>query len=59
MKTFKQHLKEMGTGAVGIPGPTNVVGSGNIAGTGGPGGEPGVDTKKKRKSPILMSLKRK
>ena len=38
--------------------PTNVVGRGAIAGTGGLGGEPGVDLKKK-KTPVLMSIRRK
>ena len=38
--------------------PTNVVGRGAIAGTGGPGGEPGVNLKKK-KTPVLMSIRRK
>ena len=60
MKTFKQYVTEMGA-AAGVPGPTNVVGSGDIAGTGGKGGEPGVDMKKKKKKPgpVMMSLKRK
>jgi hypothetical protein len=49
MKTFKQYLNEMGAGAVGSAGPTNVVGSGAIAGTGGKGGEPGVDLRKKKR----------
>jgi len=38
--------------------PTNVVGRGAIAGTGGLGGEPGVNLKKK-KTPVLMSIRRK
>jgi hypothetical protein len=58
MKTFKEYLKEMGTGAVGGAGPTNVVGSGDIAGTGGKGGEPGVD-KKKKKNPVMGYVNRK
>ena len=51
MKTFKQLMSEMGAGAVGgsAPGPTNVVGGGDIAGTGGKGGEPGVHPKRKQK----------
>ena len=53
MKSFKQYIvKEDGEGGGGV-GPTNVVGTGNIAGTGGKGGEPGVDMKKKRFSPVL------
>ncbi len=47
----------MGGGAMSA-GPTNVVSSGAIAGTGGKGGEPGVNLKKK-KTPVLMSLRRK
>jgi len=51
MQTFKQfvteiEIKEDGMAAAG---PTNVVGNGAIAGTGGPGGEPGVNLKKKKK----------
>lgn len=59
MKTFKQYLEEdgMGAGAVAAPGPTNVVGAGNVAGTGGKGGEPGVDRRKK-KNPIMIGMER-
>jgi len=55
----KKEIKEdgMGGGAMSA-GPTNVVSSGAIAGTGGKGGEPGVNLKKK-KTPVLMSLRRK
>ena len=51
-------LKEdgMGGGAIASAGPTNVVGSGAIAGSGGKGGEPGVHIKKKRNSPIILSM---
>ena len=35
--------------------PANAVGGGNIAGTGGAGGEPGVNTKKK-KGPVLIQM---
>ena len=35
--------------------PVNNVGGGNIAGTGGRGGEPGVNTKKK-KGPVLIQM---
>lgn len=52
MKKFKQFVEDMGAGAVSA-GPTNVVGTGAVAGTGGKGGEPGVDMKKKRRSPVL------
>jgi len=48
-------LKEDG---VVVAAPTNVVGRGDIAGTGGLGGEPGVNLKKK-KTPVLMSIRRK
>ena len=58
MKSFKQYLNEMGAGAVGSAGPTNVVGGGAIAGTGGKGGEPGVHMPRKKKSPIMMTLAR-
>ena len=59
MKTFKEFVREdgMGGGAVAA-GPTNVVGGGAIAGTGGKGGEPGVDLKKRRKSPIMLKMGR-
>ena len=59
MKSFKEFINEdgMGGGAVASAGPTNVVGGGAIAGTGGKGGEPGVS--KKRKSPVMMGLRRK
>jgi hypothetical protein len=50
-------LDEMGAGAVGAAGPTNVVSSGAIAGSGGKGGEPGVDMRKRRKhNPIMQSM---
>ena len=57
-------MSEMGAGAVGggAPGPTNVVGGGDIAGTGGKGGEPGVDMRKRRKkmqTPVMRFMKRK
>ena len=59
MKTFKEFVKEdgMGGGAVAAA-PTNVVGGGAVAGTGGKGGEPGVDLKKRRKSPIMLKMGR-
>ena len=57
MKSFKAFIKEDG-GAAAVAGPTNVVSAGNIAGTGGRGGEPGVDMKKRRKSPIMQSMNR-
>ena len=47
----------MGGGAVAA-GPTNVVGGGAIAGSGGKGGEPGVDMKKRRKSPVMFNVGR-
>jgi hypothetical protein len=59
---FWKHQKEETVqedgGAVGVPGPTNVVGSGAIAGSGGKGGEPGVDMKKRKKhyNPIMLSM---
>lgn len=37
--------------------PANNVGAGNIAGSGGKGGEPGVNTKKK-KGPMLITMSR-
>jgi len=43
----------------GSVGPTNVVGDGAIAGTGGKGGEPGVYLPRRKKSAILMSIRRK
>ena len=47
---YFKHVNEDGMGgAVGSPGPSNVVSSGAIAGTGGKGGEPGVHPKKKKK----------
>jgi hypothetical protein len=58
------HQGQLGEGVdldedgVAVAGPTNVVGRGAIAGTGGPGGEPGVNLKKK-KTPVLMSIRRK
>jgi hypothetical protein len=59
MKSFKQFINEdgMGGGAIAA-GPTNVVGSGAIAGSGGKGGEPGVDMKRRRKSPVMGSIRR-
>ena len=48
-------VKEDGVASAG---PTNVQSSGAIAGTGGAGGEPGVNLKKK-KTPVLMSIRRK
>jgi hypothetical protein len=58
MKTFKEFLDEDGgaAGGVGSAGPTNTVGSGAIAGSGGKGGEPGVNLRKRKKSPLMMSL---
>ena len=59
MKTFKEFLalqEDGGAAGMGSAGPTNVVGGGAIAGTGGKGGEPGVDLRKKKKSPLMMSL---
>jgi hypothetical protein len=59
MKTLKQ-IREMGGGAVGSAGPTNVVGGGAIAGAGQPpgskSGEPGVDLRKRKRDPILLPL---
>ena len=52
-------IKEDGMGAAAIasPGPTNVVGTGNIAGSGGKGGEPGVNLKKKKAyNPVMMGM---
>jgi hypothetical protein len=48
-------------GAVGgSAGPTNVVSSGAIAGSGLPkGGEPGVYLPRRKKSPVMMSIRRK
>jgi len=43
----------------GSAGPTNVVGGGAIAGTGGKGGEPGVYLPRRKKSPVMMSIRRK
>jgi hypothetical protein len=60
MKTFKQLMTEMGAGAAGAGGPTNVVGG--VAGIGAQGAssnqsEPGVDLRKRRKhNPILMKM---
>lgn len=51
----KIHEDGMGGGAIAA-GPTNIVGSGAIAGSGGKGGEPGVDMKKRKKSPVLGSI---
>ena len=59
MKTFKQFINEdgMGGGAVAA-GPTNVVGSGAIAGSGGKGGEPGVHLPRRKKSPVMGTIRR-
>ena len=48
-------VKEDGMGAGAMGAPTNTVGTGNVAGTGGRGGEPGVNTKKK-KGPMLITM---
>jgi hypothetical protein len=58
MKSFKQFVIEadIKEDGIAVPGPTNVVGNGAIAGTGGPGGEPGVNLKKKRKV-IIQPMK--
>jgi hypothetical protein len=53
MKTFKEFVKEDGMGG-GVVAANNV-GSGNIAGSGGKGGEPGVNTNKK-KGPVLIQM---
>lgn len=51
MKTFKEFCED--------DAPANAVGGGQIAGLGiGPQGEPGVN-KKKKKTPVLATLKRK
>jgi hypothetical protein len=51
MKSFREFLDEDGVAC-------NAVGGGHIAGVGvGPDGEPGV--KKRKKSPVLATLKRK
>jgi len=57
----RTEIKEDGAvGAVGgSVGPTNVVGGGAIAGTGGKGGEPGVYLPRRKKSPVMMSIRRK
>lgn len=59
MKTFKQFINEdgMGGGAIAA-GPTNVVGSGAIAGSGGKGGEPGVHLPRRKKSPVMGTIRR-
>ena len=57
MKSFKQFISE--DGAVGSPGPTNVVSGGAIAGTGERGGEPGVYLKRKRAVIVQSMQKRK
>ena len=52
-------LKEDGAMG-GSAGPTNVVSSGAIAGSGLPkGGEPGVYLPRRKKSPVMMSIRRK
>ena len=56
MKSFKKYIDEMGVGG-GAAGPTNTAGSGAVAGIGvGKDGEPGISRKKKKPSPILMSM---
>jgi hypothetical protein len=56
MKSFKEFMDEDGAVAVAA----NMVGGGQIAGIGiGPNGEPGVNLKKKKKTPVLATLKRK
>jgi len=47
-------VKEDGIGIGGAV-PVNNVGAGNIAGSGGKGGEPGVNTNKK-KGPVLIQM---
>lgn len=60
MKTFKKFIDEDGmAGGAMSAGPTNVVSSGAIAGTGGKGGEPGVHLPRRKKSPVMMSIRRK
>lgn len=56
---MKKKIQEdgMGGGAIAV-GPTNVVGSGAIAGSGGKGGEPGVDLKKRKSSPIMGTIRK-
>jgi len=60
MKTFKQYIDEMGAGAAGGGGSTNVVGG--VAGMGAQGAssnqsEPGVHPRKRKKhNPILMKM---
>jgi hypothetical protein len=55
MKSFKEFIKEDGMAA----GVANSAGGGAIAGIGvGKDGEPGVNLKKK-KTPIIMSVRRK
>jgi hypothetical protein len=56
MKKFKDYILEDGAAGVAVAGPTNNVSSGAIAGSGGRGGEPGVNLKKKKPSPIIMKL---
>jgi hypothetical protein len=51
-------VKEDGA-MVASAGPTNNVSSGAIAGTGGKGGEPGVYLPRRKKSPVMMSIRRK
>lgn len=58
MKTFKQFMYE-DMGAVGSPGPSNVVSTGAIAGTGEKGGEPGVNLKKKKRVVMAPTFTRK
>ena len=59
--TLKSEIAIIGSGMGGAmsAGPTNVVSSGAIAGTGGKGGEPGVHLPRKKKSPVMMSIRRK
>jgi hypothetical protein len=50
MKTFKQYIKEMGVGAVGAPGPTNVTGPQSAT---DPQSATAVDMRKKKRPPTL------
>jgi len=47
----KKYVRE--DGGIAVAGPTNVTATPAMAGTGGQGGEPGVNTKKK-KGPVLL-----
>ena len=59
MKSFKQFIGEDG-GAAGVAGPTFSASSGAVAGLGQPvgstSGEPGVNMKKKKSSPLMMKM---